>query len=56
MSTIIFRRSKAEVDREVAAIDWFGKKIARSKKSARAFLVKAGILTKDGKRLSKHYR
>ncbi len=32
------------------------KKAMRSKATATAFLVKAGILTKDGKRLAKPYR
>ena len=56
MSTIIRPRSKEEVDREVAAIHRVGKKIARTKESARAFLISTGLLTKDGKRLSKRYR
>lgn len=32
------------------------KKVLRSKASATAFLVRAGILTKDGERLAKPYR
>ena len=56
MSTIICPRSKTEVDRQVAAIDRVGKKIARTKESARAFLIGTGLLTKDGKRLAKRYR
>jgi hypothetical protein len=55
MSTIIFRRSKAEVDREVAAMRRFSKKITRTKKSARAFLIRGGFITKDGK-LTERYR
>jgi hypothetical protein len=56
MSTVICPRSKAEVDREVAAIKRVGKKIAKTKESARAFLISTGLLTKDGKQLSKRYR
>ena len=56
MSTIICPRSKTEVDREVAAIHRVGKKIARTKESARAFLISTGLLTKDGKQLAKRYR
>ena len=55
MSTIICPRSKTEVDREVAAIHRVGKKIARTKKSARDFLIRTGLLTKGGK-LTKRYR
>ena len=32
------------------------KKAMRSKKTAREFLIRAGILAKDGKRLAKAYR
>ena len=56
MSTIIRPRSKTEVDRQVAAIHRVGKEIARTKESARAFLIGTGLLTKDGKRLAKRYR
>ena len=33
-----------------------GKRARRSKKTARAFLIRAGILDKSGKGLSKNYR
>lgn len=33
-----------------------GKRMRRSKEAARAFLVRAGILEKSGKRLAKAYR
>lgn len=56
MSTIICPRSKTEVDREVAAIRRVGKEIARTKESARDFLIRTGLLTKSGKQLSKRYR
>ena len=56
MSTIICPRSKTEVDRQVAAIHRVGKEIAKTKESARAFLIRTGMLTKSGKQLSKRYR
>lgn len=56
MSTIICHRSKAEIDEEVAAIRRVGTEIAKTKKSAREFLIRTGLLTKDGKRLTKRYR
>jgi hypothetical protein len=56
MSTIICPRSKTEVDREVATIRRVGKEIARTKESARAFLIRTGLLTKSGRHLAKRYR
>lgn len=38
------------------AMERAGKKALRSKASARAFLIRAGILDKSGKRLAKPYR
>jgi hypothetical protein len=55
MRTIICPRSKSEVDREVAAIRRAGMEIAKTKESARAFLIRTGLLTKGGK-LTKRYR
>ena len=55
MSTVIVSRSKKEVDREIQAMDRASKKITRTKASAKAFLVKHGFITKDGK-LTKRYR
>jgi hypothetical protein len=55
MSTIIFRRGKAEVDREIEVMRRFTKKITRSKKAAREFLIRGGFITKDGQ-LTKRYR
>jgi hypothetical protein len=37
-------------------MDRIVKKALKSKKAARALLIKAGILTKDGKRLNARYR
>jgi len=48
-------RSRAEVQKEVEAIRKFGKEICKSKKTARAFLLKHGFITKDNK-LSPQYR
>jgi hypothetical protein len=56
VSTIICHRTKAEIDAEVAAIHRVGVEIAKTKKSAREFLIRTGLLTKDGKRLTKRYR
>jgi hypothetical protein len=56
MSTIICHRSKAEIDDYVAAIHRVGVEAAKTKKSAREFLIRTGYLTKDGKRVSKRYR
>jgi len=56
MSTIVCYRTKAEIDKEVALIRRVGKTNAKSKKTARAFLIKAGFLTKDGTQLAEPYR
>ncbi len=56
MSTIICHRTKSEIDAEVAAIHRVGVEIAKTKKSAREYLIRTGFLTKDGKRISKRYR
>jgi len=39
--------SRAEVQREIKAMAAAGKKIRASKKSARAYLLKYGFITKD---------
>jgi hypothetical protein len=54
VSTVLVPRSKAEVDRDIAAIEKGTKKILRSKKTARAWLVKHGFITRNG-RLTKRY-
>jgi hypothetical protein len=48
--------SKQIADEHRAASRRAMKKILRSKATATAALVRAGILTKDGKRLAKPYR
>lgn len=55
MSTVIVARTKEEVDREIEAMDRASKKITRTKASAKAFLMKHGFITKDGKP-TKRYR
>lgn len=45
----------SKVDKEIAAIDAYVKKISKSKEASLAFLQKAGILDKNGE-LAKHYR
>jgi len=54
VSTVLVPRSAAEVDRDIAAIERGSKKLRRSKKTARAWLVKHGFITKGGK-LTKRY-
>ena len=56
MSTIICHRSKEEIDDYVAPIHRVGVEAAKTKKSAREFLIRTGYLTKDSKRVSKRYR
>jgi hypothetical protein len=47
----------AEIVKEnEVAMESAAKRAKRSKKSARAFLIRAGILEKSGKRLAKPYR
>jgi len=56
MATTTIRSYREETLRkEAELLRKRGEKIAKSKKSARAFLIRAGILTKSG-RLAKQYR
>lgn len=48
--------TKATVREYMAASKRVAKKALKSRQSARAFLVKAGILNKNGKGLAKEYR
>jgi hypothetical protein len=49
--------SSAEIAKEFEqASKKLMKKVLRSKRSAQSFLIRAGILDKDGKRLAKPYR
>jgi hypothetical protein len=54
MSTVLVPRSKAEIERDIAAIRRETKKITRSRKTARAWFIKHGFMTKSGK-LTKRY-
>lgn len=54
MSIVTRPRSEAEVDEIIAAMKKFTKKVTRSKKTARDFLIKHGYITKTGK-LTKRY-
>ncbi|HYR59074.1 MAG TPA: hypothetical protein VEO95_10605 [Chthoniobacteraceae bacterium] len=54
MSTVLVPRSKTEIERDIAAIEKGTKKIMRSKKSAKAWFIKNGFITKSGK-LTKRY-
>jgi hypothetical protein len=49
VSTVLVPRSNAEIERDIAAIRRAGKKITRSKQTARAWLIKNGFITKSGK-------
>ena len=54
MSGVLYTQRKAEADKMIADLQAFGRKIRRSKKSARAFLIRGGFMTQDGK-LTKRY-
>ena len=54
MSIVLVPRSKAEVDRDVAAIKKGAAKLRRSKKAGREWFIKHGFITKSGK-LTKRY-
>jgi hypothetical protein len=55
VSTVLVPRSKAEVDRDVAAIERGTKKLrSLSKKAGREWFIKHGFITKTGK-LTKRY-
>jgi len=49
VSIVLVPRSRAEIDRDIAAIDRAAAKINRSKKTARAWLIKHGFITKTGR-------
>ena len=53
--TTTYPRSKKEIDDEIKAMRKRHKEIIKTKESALAFLVRAGIATKSGK-LAKRYR
>ena len=48
--------TKAEATRELKALEEHSKKVTSSKEAAKKFLVDAGILEKNGKRLMPNYR
>lgn len=54
--TLMRQSTQAMVKEHLAASRKVRKRYLRSRKAARDFLVAAGILTKDGKRLAKPYR
>lgn len=53
--TTTYPRSKEEIDKELAIMDKHFEEIIKSKESALAFLVRAGLVTKTG-RPTKRYR
>jgi len=56
MTTGYSTLTSQDVRREIEGIKRTGKKITKSKATARAFLIKAGFLTKSGKKLAPKYR
>lgn len=56
MTTGYSTLTSQDVRREIEGIKRTGRKIAKSKATARAFLIKAGFLTKSGKKLAAKYR
>jgi hypothetical protein len=55
VSTVLVPRSKAQVDRDVAAITRGSKKLrSQGKEAVRAWFIKHGFITKTGK-LTKRY-
>ena len=56
MTTGYSTMTAEEVRREIKAMRKAGKEIASSPAKARAFLIKAGILAKNGKGLAAKYR
>jgi hypothetical protein len=46
----------ADARREIRGIKEFGRKLRSNPAKARAFLIKAGILARDGKSLAPRYR
>ncbi|MDR1282680.1 MAG: hypothetical protein LBK99_17935 [Opitutaceae bacterium] len=53
---VITRHPPEHYKQELEAIKQVGKETARSPQAARAFLIKMGYLTKDGKRVHPRYR
>jgi len=56
MTTGYSTLTQREVSREILAMRKAAEKIAASPKSARAFLISAGILAKDGRNLASKKR
>jgi len=54
VSTVLIPRSKTEIERDIAAIKKGTKEITRSRKTARAWLIEHGFMTKAGN-LTKRY-
>lgn len=56
MSTGYSTITRSQAKREIREMRDYARKTVSSPAKARAFLVKAGILTKNGKNLAKPYR
>ena len=55
MIQTLYPRSAKEIEKEIREIKAAGREIRKSQKSARAFLLKHGFITKDNK-VGKKYR
>lgn len=55
MHAVLYPRTKKEIDAEIAAMEKHSREVRKTRESARAYLVRAGIITKTGK-LTKRYR
>ncbi len=55
MTIVIAKPSDKEIRKELKAIKSASRKIASSPESAKAYLIKQGFLTKDGKKLHSRY-
>jgi len=55
VTAVVYPRSKREVDAELSLLEKHSRENRKTKESARAYLVRAGIITRSGK-LAKPYR
>jgi hypothetical protein len=55
MTIVLTKPTEQQVRHELRVMDRASRKLTKSPKTARAFLVKHGFLTKDGKQLHARY-
>jgi len=55
MTAVVYPRSKREIDAELSLLEKHSHENRKTKESARAYFVRAGIITRSGK-LAKPYR